>query len=288
MNWHKYWENNRELIIAIVCFSAVGFLAFWASLLTDETNSRTQSYSLAIGDESTGYKDGNGKLTFNLENNQGGTSTIYIYGLLLTNNINQAKYFISDLYSQDGSSVKANDVSIVPKVTSLGPISETPTKVDLTIQNSKKLGKFQGWFMLLIGEEIVSVPITASTDPLTNIALLWVTIGALISIGTWEFANYFDRTRTTELLNQNLDNESKMILTARKIKHDARLANAGQVAKFGFVNFFTILFGIATAYLALLSNPQVVGLQTISQFDILTLIGLGLGIGGLAGFLNKP
>jgi hypothetical protein len=288
MNWRKYWENNRELIIAIPCFSAVGFLAFWSSLLTDETNSRTQSYSLEIGDESTRYKDASGKLTFNLENNQGGTSTIYIYGLLLTNNINQAKFFISDLYNQDGSSVKANDVSIVPEVTSLGPISETPTKVDLTIQNSKKLGKFQGWFMLLIGEEIISVPITGSTDPLTNIALLWVTIGALISIGTWEFANYFDRTRTIELLNQNLDNESKNMLTARKIKHDARLANAGQIAKFGFVNFFTIIFGIATAYLALLSNPEVVGLQTISQFDILTLIGLGLGIGGLAGFLNKP
>jgi hypothetical protein len=53
------------------------------------------------------------------------------------------------------------------------------------------------------------------------------------------------------------------------------------------VNFFTIVFAIAAFYLALLSNPQVMQLQNISDIDKLTLIGLGLGIGSLSGFINK-
>ena len=170
---------------------------------------------------------------------------------------------------------------------SLDPISESPARVDLAIQNSKELGIFQGWFMLLIGEEIIAVPITASTDPLYDIAILWVTTGALISIGTWELANFLDKIRTETFLTKN-GNAKNQIMLARKSKHESHLGSALDVTQFTFVNFFTIIFGLATFYLALLSNPDVMELQTISHFDILSLIGLGLGIGSLSGFINKP
>jgi hypothetical protein len=288
----KYLKDNRELLIAIPCYSAVGFLAFWCSLLTDDINNRIQSYSLAIDKDSTTYKVGNGKLTFTLYNNQGAASTLNIYGLSLTNNINQAKFFVSDLYDRGGNSIAKNKIVVNPTGVVLTPISETPAKVELTIQTSKELGNFHGWFMLLIGDEIISVPITASTDPLYKIALLWVIIGVLISIGTWEFANYFDRIRNAKQLVSlpvnNLNIALRNKLEVKKIKYDAHLASAVEAAKFSFVSLFAAVFGIATSYLALLSNPNVMELQTISQIDILSLIGIGLGIGGLAGFLNKP
>jgi hypothetical protein len=285
------WKDYRELFVVIPCYGAVALLTIWyIPSLTNETNSRVQSYALTIGEDSTTYKVGDGKLTFTLNNNQGATSSLYIYGLLLANNINQAKFFVSDLYSQGGTSVKASDILVDPNTISLGPISESPTKVDLTVQNSKELGKFQGWFMLLIGEEVISVPLTASTDPLVLIALLWATTGALISIGTWEIANFFDRLRTNRQFGQltSFSPADQQSINQKKVKLDAHLANSREATQFTLVNFFTVIFGIAAFYLALLSNPDVMELQTISQFDIYSLIGLGLGIGSLSGFINKP
>jgi hypothetical protein len=147
--------------------------------------------------------------------------------------------------------------------------------------------------MLLIGEELIAVPLTAETDPLFLIAIWWVTAGVLISIGTWEIATFFDRRRTAKqyaLLtnNKNINTARLDIITARKIKLDTHLATPGEATQFTLVNFFTIVFGIAAFYLGLLSNPDVMGLQTISQFDIYSLIGIGLGIGSLGGFINKP
>ena len=52
--------------------------------------------------------------------------------------------------------------------------------------------------------------------------------------------------------------------------------------------FFTYTFAIAAFYLALLSKTEVMELQTISQFDIYSLIGIGLGVGTLGGFIDKP
>ena len=293
MSLKSFLEDYRELVIAIPCYSAVAFLAFWyIPLLTDEANSRVQSYSLTIGEHSNTYKVENGKLTFNLDNNQGDTSSLYVYGLFLANNINQAKFFVSDLYSEGGTLVKANDILVDPNVISLTPISESPTKIDLTIQAGRELGKFQGWFMLLIGEEVIAVPLAASTDPLYVIAVWWVTTGALLSIGTWELANFFDRKRTSKQLSflqkNNLNVARQNLLEVRKSKHDAHLSIAGEIAQFSLVNIFTVVFGIAAFYLALLSKPEVMELQTISQFDIYSLIGLGLGIGSLSGFINKP
>lgn len=280
------WKYYRELFVVIPCYLAAVLLFFWfIPSLTDEANSRIQSYSLIIDGDSTTYKVG--KLTFNLDNNQDSKSFLYIYGLSLANNINQAIFFVSDFYDQGGNSIIATDILVDPMTVSLDPISESPAKVDLAIQNSKELGLFQGWFMLLIGEEIIAVPITASTDPLYDIAILWVTTGALISIGTWELANFLDKIRTETFLTKN-GNAKNQIMLARKSKHEAHLGSALEVTQFTFVNFFTIIFGLATFYLALLSNPDVMELQTISHFDILSLIGLGLGIGSLSGFINKP
>ena len=272
----------RYLFVVIPCYLIVVYLAF--SLIPDLTRQAQSSiqYSLAIDKDSTTYKVGNGKLTFSLYNGQGAPSTLYIYGLSLANNINQANFFVSDFYSQGGSSIQA---AVDPKTKNLGPISEIPAKVNLTITKGEELGNFQGWFMVLLGKEIIAVPMTASTDPLYKIALLWVTIGALISIGTWELANFLDANRVEELLKKK---PNDVRLNARKSKHKAHLRTLLNVIQFTFVNFFTVIFGIAAFYLALLSNPQVMQLQTISDIDKLSLIGLGLGIGSLSGFINKP
>jgi hypothetical protein len=128
----------RELFVVIPCYIAAPILALVViSLLTNQVTSQEQSYALAIGDDSTTYKVGDGKLTFALDSNQDQTtSSFYIYGLAISNNINQAQIFVSDLYSQDGRAVKASNISVQPDTISLRDISTSPTKVDMTIQSS--------------------------------------------------------------------------------------------------------------------------------------------------------
>jgi hypothetical protein len=299
----------RELFVVIPCYILAVILAFVIiPHFTSQEASRVQSYALAIGDDdSTTYKVGDGKLTFVLKNNQDQmTSSLYIYGLAISNNIRQAQIFVSDLYVQDGRAVKASNIVVQPDTISLpAAVSTTPTKVDVTIQSSTEKGKFHGWFMILIGQDITSVPLTATTDPLFVIAILWVTCGALISIGTWEIGRFFDRRKTDNqfrilttnpealtsnerLAKQNYTPVEEMSIKVKKIKYYKRLANPEEGIKFTLVNIFSIVFGIALFYIQLLSNPAVMELQTISLLNIISLIGIGLGIGSLGGFINRP
>lgn len=294
--------DYRELFVVTPCYIAVLVLVISIiPSLNDQVSSQTQSYALTIGEDTTTYKIGDGRLSFTLYNNQGDKSSIYIYGLAKSNTTSQAQIFLSDLYSVDGSGINVSNILTQPNMITLDTISSNSTKVDISIHDSKALGNFQGWLMLLIGEDIYAVPITAKTDPLSVIAILWVTVGALISIGTWEIGRFFDRRKTHEkygILNMvnpkgpQIQAQAKYLLEresieAKEIRYNGRLVNRLGVAKFSLVNLFSIVFGIALFYIGLLSNPDVMGLQTISQIDIYSLIGIGLGIGSLGGFINK-
>lgn len=301
-----WWYEYRELFVVIPCYVLAVVLALAEiPYLTSRENTQVESYALAIGDDSTTYKVGDGKLTFVLDNNQGQTiSSLHIYGLAVSNNIGQAQIFVSDLYSQDGRAVKASNILVQPDTINLQALSKTPTKVNVTIQSSTEKGKFHGWFMLLNGQDITSVPLSATTDPLFLIAILWVTTGALISIGTWEIGRFFDRRKTDKqfriltMTNENPsanDRQAKqnylpfeMSIKAKKVKYNARLASPEEAAKFTLVDIFSIVFGIALFYVQILSNPAVMDLQIISGLNIISLVGIGLGIGSLGGFINRP
>lgn len=290
------WLDYRELIIVAPCYFFALVLAFVIiPSLTAQETSKDQYYSLAIGDDSTVYKVGEGELTFTLENNRGQTlPSIYIYGLTLPNNVNQADVFLSNLYSQDGRPVSR--ISAQPDTITRSDISMPPAKIGISIPSNKEMGDFQGWLMLSLGEELISIPLKASTDPLFLIAVLWVSVGALVTIGTWELGRFFDRRQTKEELNSltkelsvaaQVNDPKFLAIQNKKTRYDLRLTNSRQAIKFAFVDTFSFVFGIGLFYIGLLDNSFVTGLQTISEFDIYSLIGIGIGIGSLAGFINK-
>lgn len=175
----KLRYSYRELFIVIPCYVAAIVLAFVVvPFMTSQENSRGQYYTLAIGDDSTVYKVGEGELTFTLDNNRGRTApSIYIYGLTPSNNSGQGHIFVSVLYSQDGRPV--SNVLAQPDTISPSTLSISPFKIDISIPNSSEQGEFRGWLMLLLGQDLISVPLKASTDPLFQIAILWVTVGTL-------------------------------------------------------------------------------------------------------------
>ena len=49
--------------------------------------------------------------------------------------------------------------------------------------------------MVLMGQNLISVPISASTQPLFEISLLWISTGVLLAIGTWEAVLFVDRRK---------------------------------------------------------------------------------------------
>ena len=67
----------------------------------------------------------------------------------------------------------------------------------------------------------------------------------------------------------------------KKLNFDKRLGTAEGASRFALVDIFSIVFGIALSSIGLLSNPLVIDLQTISQLDVFSLIGVGLGIGDI-------
>ena len=317
-NANKRWYKHRELLVVIPCYVAVAILVIGViPWLANQSASETKEYTLSIGDDSTTFKVGDGHLTLVLDNFQSEmTSTIYIYGLALSEEVNKSQVFVSGLYSKDGREL--TNVGVKPSSIDLVKVSNTPQKVDVQINDSKEAGTFNGWFMLLTGQDVISVPLEASTDPMFLIAILWVTAGALIAIGTWEIMSYIDRKRTESEIDRktidipslqerelaaarsnNIDEaislrDTKVELMisqerakAKKRRYDNRLANKKEATKFTLVDIFSVLFGIALSYVGLLTNPLVMDIQVISQLDVFSLLGIGLGIGSLSGLLNK-
>jgi hypothetical protein len=59
-------------------------------------------------------------------------------------------------------------------------------------------------------------------------------------------------------------------------------------AKIATLDIATIGFGIAIGLIGLLNNNYVTGIIDISSYDVAILIGIGLGIGSLKEFVDKP
>ena len=78
--------------------------------------------------------------------------------------------------------------------------------------------------MVLMGQNLISVPISAFTQPLFEISLLWIGTGVLLAIGTWEAVLFVDRRKIDrqdkEISNNigSLDKEEVDTLAKKKFR----------------------------------------------------------------------
>jgi hypothetical protein len=89
----------------------------------------------------------------------------------------------------------------------------------------------------------------------------------------------------TQTLVQDLRNLANMKDSSAQKIENRYLENA---AKIFTADVATIGFGILTAIVGLFSNNYVISLVDINYLNGLTLLGLGLAIGSLKGFVDKP
>jgi hypothetical protein len=66
-----------------------------------------------------------------------------------------------------------------------------------------------------------------------------------------------------------------------------RVSGIGQKARIAIIDIITAGFGVAIALIGVLSNALVIELQAIGDIEILTLVGIGLGVGSLKEIVDK-
>jgi len=251
-------------------------------------------YSLTFPEHSTIFNLDNGKLTLTVQNNPTYPHLLSVYGLNTP-----ATIFASDFVHESGDIVDFwkvqfnNSGQLI-----LNGNSNDPQKIEISIIDSKKAGSFQGWFILLIGSDTTSIPISFSTPPMMSAALLWIVVGILLSIVFWEIIKFANNEIRIKALCDIGDKQLKDFYYAPTAKanialkvqaYEERLSDTWGKARVAIIDIATALFGLSVAFITLITtNATVTSLLTIDSYDKLVLIGLGLAVQSVKELVDKP
>ena len=155
------------------------------------------------------------------------------------------------------------------------------------------------------------------------VATLWVLIGIFVSLTLWELIKYAKR-KEAECQKKTLEGEAHININRattlslnlkgpmdyseigrlnaaafEKLKESAHWAHIAVALekrwskwrsffKIIILEFGSIAFGIAIGFLGIYNNATVTNLLVIGIQEVIVLLGLGLGIGSLKEFVDKP
>jgi hypothetical protein len=285
LRFRGMWPQVAIIIVCILILIAI--VSYLVSQEEFEKN-QIKIYSLAFTPGSTTFSLDNVKLAFTVDNNSIYPHLLSVYGLNSYNNT-PVTIFASDFVDENGDIIDSGKVQFNnSRQLILDSTSNDPQRIEITITDSKKAGSFQGWFILLIGADTTSIPINASTPPMISSALLWTAVGILVSIIFWEIIKYIDYTRTDKIRPYLSGNPIAVANANVKVQaYKKRLSDNKGRARVAIVDIATAGFGLALAFIGLLSNAFVTNLLTIDFYEKLVLIGLGLGIGSAKEIVDK-
>ena len=254
-----------------------------------------------------------GKLTFVINNNdQSLLKYLNIYGMDKKNSIN-VQTNMTDAAGNIQNYLTFNDKKTQLTITK---VAGDPQKIDLHVNIPS--GLFQGW-IIINGKNPTSIPITVATDPKTAEAVGWIIVGILTSIIIWEVILYFkppkpgaemavdatsiykqaaeevsraagsqgqsntNAARQARTKLQEITDKQKSAVALYKDQYLYRRYPRPVVpsSNVWLLDLLTIFFGIAVGLLAVFSQGYVNELRVIGAWDIVALLGLGLGIGSL-------
>jgi hypothetical protein len=166
--------------------------------LQEERNNATKTYLLSFVDRSTAFDLDNGKLTLSLDNKPDNKFRLEIHGLVAAGTVN-TMLFATDLSNIGGKEISHDKIKFKPENIMLNEIRKDPKVVNIEIDNSIVSGSYNGWIIFLTDQNMISIPLTASTQPLIDIAIGWIIVGILASVGFWELIKYADIKRNEPL-----------------------------------------------------------------------------------------
>lgn len=300
-NKDNHHHNTDWIKVSIICGAAIGLLAVINLGLIQLVE--PNKYSLTFNGDLT-YYDGSITLVVN-NNDKNPIKKILIYG---SNNNTELKVSSSHLVDESHLAINSANITFDGKSEILlKELKHEPKVIDVSIDNISP-GEYTGR-IIFTGNDTTTVPIKVTTEPLVVSALLWVLIGILISVISWEVINhltvrYYDdsETRLTRKINktevtqsnkQQLEDNKKMLEVVKsnkhkqQVKHNYRWSGSGWPRQAIYI-IGSAGFAMSVGVISLLTNDYVTGQRTIEPVEIMVLIGIGLGIGSLKEFVDKP
>jgi hypothetical protein len=222
---------------------------------------------------------------------------INIFGLSLSG---KESITLTDMIGETGN-IKSTNIEhkVYPKK---NPQNETePTRVSL-ITSATKPGLFQGLMLFTESKNstLTSIPLTLSSDTVTNYAVIWILVGVFSSFIFWEFIKVNQKKVVRKKLvplrlqANSLHNGALAKNMVERVKNEriddylqkrySTKAGAGRIA---FVDIVSVAFGVGVGFIALLNNDYVTSIRLITLEVIIVLFGIGLGIGSIKELVDK-
>jgi hypothetical protein len=291
------------IIVSVTSFVLILILYFgiYQSLENRVIGNPKLDYSLNFDKNST-YSEGN--LSIVIGNNGHSSSKILnIYG----QSPEKISIFSSILATQTGKVIN-NLTFDGNSIYTLNGLAKSPTRINNVGVDNIQSGLYYG-FLYLADGNLVTIPITVSTEGKVAQVITLVVIGVLTSILFWEIFFIFNPivskktlagldNKITDLRNKAKNNLITAQETTRLNKYIEKADNRRvrimdinnryltRAAKILTIDVASVGFGILTGIIGIFST-SVVSLVEINEVDAFILFGIGLGIGSLKGFVDN-
>jgi hypothetical protein len=182
-------------------------------------------------------------------------------------------------------------LSPIPKLTFYRNATD-PYQANLCLPNHINPGIYQG-LLFIHGKNNSSIPIKVTTEPKVYVAIIWIIIGVISAIVIWELIHYFDKNKEA---NKKFAKRRDLTDYGKAKYHDTslnqyvtnRFSNSAGTTKIRLIDVGTVMMGIAVGLLSSLNQAAVNQIRVFTPVDILTLIGIGLGVGSLRELFTRP
>jgi hypothetical protein len=278
-----------KLVILIVA-SAVALLYFNYVYLSDPSVVTAVSFQ---GSSQESIFDG--ALVVNIQPGSVQSSQTFVVYSQSTD-ISNVQLSFSDLY-ETNSGKRITLPKILPQDTaqSTNVIPEGTEIFSFSTESANLPGLYQGSLFVKNETNSASLPIVFDVKPPLTKPMIIVVDGIALSIILWKLIAYFNSRfspmevdpdevpRLKQMMNPRMARYTEM-----RQKGAVKYAVSGSVlAKNLILDIGTIIFGIGLALIGLPANEAILNVRTISDLDIWTLLGIGLGIGSLKEFLSR-
>jgi hypothetical protein len=269
----ELWVYSGISIVSLIIANVVFVLSFSDPVVSITVE---DSKTFSIFDE---------KLTFIINDDLSFQSkNVQVYGFNGPTSINIS----SSEFVEDKSGDKISLTFNVPHIDNIG---QNPKIFSIALEPIRE-GLYHGAIFITSNGNYTSVPIQIYVKPQMILLIIIVVDGIAFSIAAWSVIRFlngrykiYKEVRNNQLVDIEPDPDEplsiKQFLKVKKVTRQRVVENA-------ILTGGTILFGIGLGLVALIDNTFIAGIYNLGALEILTLIGIGMGIGSLKEFLYKP
>jgi hypothetical protein len=198
---------------------------------------------------------------------------------------------ISDLREINNGTEIPSDNIILTVISPPGNITPgNPIRITFSFKNNMipSPGLYQGTLFITAGANVASIPITLDVKPNLAQPVILVVDGIVISIAFWKLIAYLN-AKYPRVIRER-DGRREIIDERYEAMRDnltVYVTSNSILSKNAILDLGTIFFGIALGIIGLPNSEYINNLHSIEYFEVLTLIGIGLGIGTLKEFVPK-